>query len=76
MGSSQIVEVPTSGPAAALTITGLTSPSTLNTPLGLAVDVSGALYITDSVNNRVVKVAAGGSVGTLVSTGRVGSGSE
>ncbi len=69
--SSQIVEVTSGGSAAALTITGLTSPTTLNTPMGLAVDTAGNLYIADSVNNRVVKVLAGGTVGSVVSTGEL-----
>jgi DNA-binding beta-propeller fold protein YncE len=70
-GNNRIVEVTSVGSAAALTISGLTSPATLNTPMGLAVDTAGNLYITDSVNNRVVKVAAGATTGTLVSTGEL-----
>jgi sugar lactone lactonase YvrE len=66
-GNSRIVEVTSGGSASALSITGLSSPSTLNTPIGLAVDTAGNLYFADSVNNRVVKVAAGGTVGTVVS---------
>jgi Bacterial Ig-like domain (group 3)/NHL repeat len=66
-GNSRVVEVTAGGSAAALSITGLSSPSTLNTPKGLGTDVAGNLYIADSVNNRIVKVAAGGTVGTTLS---------
>ena len=31
----------------------------LNAPWGVAVDAAGNLYVTDFVNNRVVKLAAG-----------------
>jgi sugar lactone lactonase YvrE len=62
-----IVEVPSAGTAATLAVTGLTSPTTLNSPEGLAVDTGGNLYIADSANSRIVKVAAGGTTGTVVS---------
>ena len=39
--------------------------------MGLAVDTAGNLYIADSVNNRVVMVAAGGTVGSVVNTGEL-----
>ena len=40
------------GPAVVLPFTGL------NRPTGVAVDIAGAVYVTDSGNNRVVKLAA------------------
>ena len=38
----------------------------LNYPAGLAVDRDGALYIADSGNNRIRKVYAGGTIGTVL----------
>ena len=66
-GNSRIVEVTAGGSAAALSITGLSSPSSLHTPTGLAVDVSGNLYIVDSGNDRIVKMTAGSTAGAVVS---------
>jgi sugar lactone lactonase YvrE len=43
----------------------------LNSPSGLAVDSSGALYIADTFNNRVRKVY-GGHITTVAGTGAVG----
>jgi sugar lactone lactonase YvrE len=37
--------------------------------LGLAVDASGAAYIADSTNNRVLKVSAAGVISTFAGTG-------
>ena len=58
-GNSRVVEVTAGGSAVALSITGLSSPSTLNTPKGLGTDVAGNLYIADSGNNRIVKSGGG-----------------
>lgn len=41
----------------------------LNMPLGLAVDESGNVYISDTNNNRILKYSNGGAVTTIVSTG-------
>ena len=38
----------------------------LYTPSGVAVDRSGGLYITDTINNQLRKVSAAGIIGTLV----------
>jgi uncharacterized protein (TIGR03437 family) len=43
----------------------------LNTPLGLAVDTSGSLYIADSANHRIRKVT-GGRISTVAGTGSGG----
>ncbi len=41
----------------------------LNTPVAVAVDSAGVLYIADYNNHRVRKVAADGTIGTVVGTG-------
>jgi sugar lactone lactonase YvrE len=41
----------------------------LNYPVGVTVDSSGNLFIADSGNNRVRKVATGGTIGTVVGNG-------
>jgi uncharacterized protein (TIGR03437 family) len=41
----------------------------LNTPMGLAVDTAGNLYIADSANNRIREVFANGIIGTLAGNG-------
>ncbi|MFJ8470944.1 RICIN domain-containing protein [Kitasatospora sp. NPDC094011] len=44
----------------------------LNRPHGLALDGAGTLYIADSLNHRVRKVAADGTIGTVAGTGTAG----
>jgi uncharacterized protein (TIGR03437 family) len=44
----------------------------LNTPLGLAVDSKGNLYIADSVNNRVRVVSPAGIINTFAGNGQTG----
>lgn len=44
----------------------------VNYPLGVAVDSSGALYISDHGNNRVRKVSADGKISTVAGTGVAG----
>ena len=46
--------------------------ATLNSPVGLAVDKSGNLYIADQGNNVVRKVSAGGTITTLAGNGTQG----
>jgi uncharacterized protein (TIGR03437 family) len=41
----------------------------LNSPTGLAVDSAGNLYIADSLNRRIRKVASGGSISTFAGNG-------
>lgn len=52
---------------------GAATSAQLNTPLGVAVDAAGNLYIADSVNNVVRRVAASGQITTFAGTGTVGS---
>jgi hypothetical protein len=44
-----------------------------NFPTGIAVDRAGNLYITDTGNNRIRKVAPGGIINTVEGSGQVGS---
>jgi DNA-binding CsgD family transcriptional regulator/sugar lactone lactonase YvrE len=44
----------------------------LNTPQGLAVDSAGNVYIADTLNNRVRRVDAGGTITTVAGTGEAG----
>ncbi len=51
---------------------GAATSAWLNTPVGVAVDAAGNLYIADSQNNRVRKVkAAGGAISTVAGSGSV-----
>jgi uncharacterized protein (TIGR03437 family) len=50
---------------------GLATSAQLNTPFGVAVDSSGNLYIADSANNVIRKVA-GGVITTVAGTGTAG----
>jgi sugar lactone lactonase YvrE len=44
-------------------------------PNGLALDYSGSIYVSDSLNNRIIKLQNGSLVGTIVAgTGGAGSG--
>jgi trimeric autotransporter adhesin len=52
---------------------GLATNAQLNSPYGLAVDIAGNLYIADSGNNRIRKVAAGtGTITTVAGSGTYG----
>jgi sugar lactone lactonase YvrE len=51
---------------------GKATDSGLNVPLGVALDNSGNLYIADSGNNRVRKVAPDGSISTFAGNGTPG----
>ena len=48
----------------------------LNTPLGVALDSSGNLYIADTANNVVRKVAASGTITTFAGNGTAGFGGD
>lgn len=48
----------------------------LNQPNGVAVDSKGNLYIADTPNNRVRRVAPSGIIGTVVGTGESGGGGD
>ncbi|TZF86380.1 T9SS type A sorting domain-containing protein (plasmid) [Pedobacter sp. BS3] len=47
--------------------------ATFNSPVGVAVDVSGNLYIADRANNKIRKITPAGVVSTLAGSGVVGS---
>jgi sugar lactone lactonase YvrE len=51
---------------------GPASSAQLNMPQGVAVDASGILYISDTANNRVRRVDAGGKITTVAGTGASG----
>src|SRR5438093_82347 len=51
------------GPAAA---------AQLNTPVGMALDPAGNLYIADITNNRIRKVTSGGTISTYAGSGSFG----
>ncbi|MFF5756956.1 RICIN domain-containing protein [Streptomyces longwoodensis] len=48
----------------------------LNSPVGVAVDSTGTLYICDYSNHRVRKVAADGVISTVAGTGAAGYGGD
>jgi uncharacterized protein (TIGR03437 family) len=48
----------------------------LNSPLGVAVDSAGNLYIADTANNVVRKVTAAGAISTLAGNGKSGFGGD
>jgi trimeric autotransporter adhesin len=52
---------------------GQATAAQLNSPLGLAVDPAGNLYIADQSNNRIRKVALNGTITTVAGTGDSGS---
>lgn len=46
--------------------------ATFSHPMGVAVDASGNIYVTDNGNNTVRKISASGDVSTVAGTGAVG----
>jgi hypothetical protein len=52
---------------------GLATAALLNSPLGLALDSAGNLYISDAVASRVRQVTPEGSISTVAGTGTRGS---
>jgi len=50
--------------------------ATLAYPSGIAVDGSGNLYIADSANNRIRKIAANGTITTVAGSGTAGFGGD
>jgi len=60
------------GGGAALGDNGPATGATLNNPRGLAIDLAGNVYIADSFNNRVRRVAPGGTITTVAGTGTAG----
>ncbi len=55
---------------------GQATKAQLNSPLAVAADSSGNLYVADTANNVVRKVTAAGAISTLAGNGAVGSGGD
>jgi trimeric autotransporter adhesin len=55
---------------------GAATSAQLNSPTGLAVDGAGNLYISDSANSRVRRVAANGTISTVAGNGTAGFGGD
>ncbi|XID94937.1 S-layer homology domain-containing protein [Paenibacillaceae bacterium WGS1546] len=51
---------------------GQATSATLSNPMGVAVDDSGNLYISDTANGRIRKVDASGTISTVAGTGEYG----
>ena len=51
---------------------GQATAAQLNHPLGLALDAAGNLYIADTLNSRVRKVAGDGTISTVAGNGNIG----
>ncbi|KAA0932104.1 NHL domain-containing protein [Streptomyces apricus] len=51
---------------------GLATAARLNYPLGVVVDSSGTLYLSDHTNNRIRKVTTDGTITTIAGTGATG----
>jgi uncharacterized protein (TIGR03437 family) len=51
---------------------GAATSATFNTPLNLAVDAAGNLYIADTLNNAIRKLATDGTISTVAGTGGAG----
>lgn len=52
---------------------GAGSAATFNFPQGVAVDASGNVYVSDTVNNKIRKITPAGVVSTVAGTGTTGS---
>lgn len=51
---------------------GAAGSAQLNTPMGLAVDSAGNLYVADNGNHRIRKVTSGGAISTVAGNGNQG----
>ena len=47
----------------------MATEASLNSPAGMAVDSSGNLYIADTINDRIRKVDASGTITTIAGSG-------
>ena len=81
-GNHRVVEWPIGSNSAARVVAGTSGVSgiglnELNTPTGIGIDWTGALYVADTNNNRVMRYTLGSTTGTLVAgslMGQPGSG--
>ncbi len=55
---------------------GAATSAKINLPFGVAVDSAGNIYIADTSNNRIRKVASGGTISTVAGTGTAGFGGD
>ena len=51
---------------------GVATSATLNAPRGVSVDISGNVYVTDNVNNKIRMVTSTGIITTIAGTGIAG----
>lgn len=70
--SSMISTVAGTGEAGYSGDGGAATSAKLNSPIGVAVDSSGNLYISDNSNNRIRKITPDGTISTLAGTGEKG----
>src|ERR1035441_7958614 len=71
--SGTITTVAGGGSSGGLGDGGQATAATLNSPIGVAVDSAGNLFLIDSGNVRVRKVAANGIITTVAGNGTSGS---
>ena len=55
---------------------GAATSATLNNPMGVALGLSGSLYIADTSNNKIRKVTSSGIITTIAGTGGYGSSAD
>lgn len=73
---NQIITVAGNGSNSYSGDNGLATSAALNTPSGLCIDSNGNMYIADSGNNRIRKVATNGIITTIAGNGTAGYGGD
>jgi DNA-binding beta-propeller fold protein YncE len=75
-GNHRVVEWPIGASVASRVVAGTGAPGDgldeLDTPMGIGVDWTGALYVADTNNNRVLRYESGSTTGTLVAGSQMG----